>query len=249
MKVFYDLKALNKGNTKRISLDFERYAHMIIVGGSGSGKTIALKLILGKISRYMPNTEMFIADFKNDKDFEFLRGNERFYGFADMAKGIEDFYERFEARLKGEDEERHHIFLVLDEYAAFLNYLGGDKKNKENIELQKKMLMYMGNLMMMARSYNCHIIVALQRADADYFSKGARDNFTLRLGLGKLSTELKTMIFEDGKQDIVSLGRGKGYLDVDGKPLQVIVVPHISSMDPIDEDILKAIKRGVVYSE
>lgn len=242
MRVFFDLNAFKRGYQKRIELDFERYAHMLICGGTGSGKTVASKLILAKIHRYMEGAELYLCDYKNDFDFSFLRGNTRFYGGYDCEKGIREAHARFHARQHEGDEDRNHIFLFIDEYATFLNTFGKSKVEKDRLAEILKMIQ---DFMMLGRSLNCHLIISLQRPDAEYFAKGARDNFTLRLGLGKISREVKTMIFEDGKEDIVSLGRGKGYLDVDGKELQTVVVPHISRMDLINEEIEKFIQEGV----
>ncbi|HHK5601588.1 TPA: hypothetical protein ACQUIL_005638 [Bacillus tropicus] len=242
MKVFYDLAAFNRGIQKRIVLDFERYAHMIICGGTGSGKTYACKLILAKIHKHLEGSELHLCDFKNDLDFSFLKGNERFYSYKETKRGIEEFYERFEARMQGRDVSRNHLFLYVDEYASFINSFGKEKDDKKEMN---EILTKMGDLMMMARSFNCHVIVSLQRADADYFPKGARDNFTLRLGLGMISKESKGMLFEDNRDEIVPLGRGKGYLNVDGKPLQIVVVPSISSMDRVNDEIEKFIREGV----
>ncbi|MBU4643155.1 ATP-binding protein [Bacillus toyonensis] len=239
MKVFYDLDSINRGGKKRIGLDFERYPHMLICGATGSGKTIASKLILGKISRNMKDACLYLCDYKNGIDFKFLRGNERFYGGYDCIQGIRDAHARFHARQHEGDEDRSHVFLFIDEYATFLRSF--KKKDKADLE---EVLSMVQDFMMLGRELNCHLIISLQRPDSDYFSKGSRDNFTLRLALGKLSPELIRMVFEDGKESIVSLGRGKGYLDVDGEPLQTVVVPYIPNPNLIDDDILEFINRG-----
>lgn len=66
---------------------------------------------------------------------------------------------------------------------------------------------------MLGRSFNVHLIMALQRADSSYFINGARDNFPIRIGLGRLSDESRRMLFPDmQKDDYIPLKRGEGYL-------------------------------------
>ncbi len=49
--------------------------HTVIFGATGSGKTYATKLMLGRVSMYCPDSQFFICDFKGDSDFSFRKRN------------------------------------------------------------------------------------------------------------------------------------------------------------------------------
>ena len=73
----------------------------------------------------------------------------------------------------------------------------------------------MATLLMLGRSFNVHILVSQQRADASYFNT-ARDNFSVVIGLGNLSKESISMIFQDYKEDILpDRQQGTGYMLMD----------------------------------
>ena len=83
----------------------------------------------------------------------------------------------------------------------------------------------MASLLMLGRGAGVFVIMALQRADANYIT--GRDNFGNALGLGRQSNEAIRMLFQDEADQIQPKGRGHGYLRTDGKPLREIVVPKI----------------------
>lgn len=198
----------------------DKAPHALLVGGTGSGKTYLAKLLLAKIGVYIDSAELYVADYKGDSDFIFLDGCTHYYRFKSCISGIEEFYARLEARMNGTDASRHFLGMFIDEYASLINGIQ-DKKQ------QDKVMLYISDILMMGRSFNVHLIVAQQRADAQFF-KTARDNFSLRIGLGNLSKESAEMLFPDHKELIVpDKGRGKGYL-YDGELFYEIVVPSVN---------------------
>lgn len=87
---------------------------------------------------------------------------------------------------------------------------------------------------MLARSFNVHVIMALQRADSAYFMNGTRDNFPIRLGLGRLSDESRRMLFPDmDKENYIPLKRGQGYLQTDSSDIIKVFVPEYN-MNQVD---------------
>ena len=109
------------------------------------------------------------------------------------------------------------LFFMVDEWAGFLSLY--PKKIQD--ELKQKM----SALLMLGRGAGVFVIMALQRADANYIT--GRDNFGNALGLGRLSAESTRMLFPDDTSIIQPKGRGHGYLRTDGKPLREIVVPRL----------------------
>lgn len=210
--------------------------HLLIVGSTGSGKTYFSKLLLGKIALHTKQAEIYVCDFKADNDFSFLSSCEHFFRFDKCADGLDQFYKRFLDRQKTLSAERTMLILFFDEWASYLNFL-----EKKIAEEEKRKL---SNLLMLGRSFNVHVIISQQRADAQYFST-ARDNFSVAIGLGNLSPESKDMLFHDYKDQMEnSCRQGTGYMLTNGMDLKRIVVPTVSNMDKLHNTI-----RTVVDSQ
>lgn len=209
--------------------------HIVIFGATGTGKTYATKLILGRISKHIPDSQFFVCDFKGDSDFSFLIGDSRFYRFIDCEKGLSDFYNLFEKRQSGEDNSRNLLLLFFDEWASYtLNF---EKKKAED---EKKKL---ATLLMLGRSFNIHVLISQQRVDASYFN-AARDNFNEVIALGNLSPEGKEMMFRDYKDQMKpDRKQGTGYMLTNGTNLTSIVVPTISDMNRLNHYIKMAVER------
>lgn len=214
--------------------NFTRNPHMLITGASGSGKTYFLKLLLGRIAKYVPFAEMVICDFKGDSDFEFLNDCENFYRFDDCIFGLKQVLQVLRDRQSGKSTSRHPVFLVFDEWSAFLNSM--DRKDSEEA---KKSL---ATLLMLGRSFNIHCILSLQRADASNFSS-ARDNFSVICLFGKLSKESVVMLASDFKDSINRLKeRGHGSIIIEDT-LTEVLVPSVSDMDLLHVTIKSAVRR------
>lgn len=217
LPLFWDAVLLRAGIRYPVIWDYEHCPHLLIVGSTGSGKSYAVKLIMGRISKYVPDAALTVCDFKAD-DFTFLRGCDRYYEFTDCKQGLDDFYNSFLARQQGNNLDRSFSILILDEWASFLNTL-----EKKQAEVAKQKL---ATLLMLGRSFNVHVLVSQQRADAQYFST-ARDNFNTIIALGNISKESAAMFgFDrDSMQPVHQLGGG--YILTNGTDLQEIQVPFI----------------------
>lgn len=232
--ILLDKQLLDHNIQQWILWEPEKAPHSITIGATGSGKTYFSTLLLGKLSLYCTGMELYVADYKGDDDFAFLTCKRHFYRFRECVNGLDEFYHRFLSRQNGEDKSRNPLFLFFDEYASFLNGIQ-DKKRLEQCKLE------MSDILMMGRSYQIHVIIAQQRADAEYF-KSARDNFTLRIGLGNMSTESSKMLFPDYTDRLMpDKGQGKGYMS-DGQNFYEIVVPTVTDMNKLHNSILSVIE-------
>jgi len=208
--------------------------HMIIVGSTGSGKTYFSKLLLSKIAIHSNQVEMYISDFKGDSDFSFLSGCKNFFRFEECSDGLDQFYKLFLDRQKNLSSSRTMLIYYIDEWQSFLGYI--DKKDAED---KKRKL---SSLLALGRSFNVHVIVSQQRADAQYFST-ARDNFSVAIGLGNLSPESKDMLFHDYKDNMENTCRqGTGYMLTNGMALTRIAVPTITNMDKLHRTLRSVVK-------
>lgn len=203
--------------------------HVIVFGGTGSGKTYFTKLLIGKLFLFQPSTELYVCDFKGGEDFSFLADSPRFFRFMDCQKGFDIFYTRFRQRQCGEDTAQNMLVLYFDEWASYCNSL-----DKKTVETEKQKL---SQLLMLGRSFHVHVIISQQRADAAYFNT-ARDNFGFIVGLGNLSEESKNMLFHEYKEQMKSnRTRGTGYLLINGTSLTPVIVPTIHSMERLHHTI------------
>ena len=238
MPIAIDIELLNLGMKMYIEWQPERHPMLLIVGGTGAGKSYGLSLLMGKISTHIPDSQLYLCDFK-DIDFREFADCPRRWSYEKCSEGLNSFYESFKARLDGEDTTTHRKLLIFDEWAAFI-MSRSDKKEQDKI---KSML---STLLMMGRGVQHHIIIGLQRADAQLFPMGGRDNFGAILAMGNISKEQKLMLFPDFRENMDETnGRGQGYLyldgDVDG--IKRVQVPSIKDFDKLNSAIRDGLTR------
>lgn len=227
--IAYNNEYLSYGVKKPIKWDTSKAPHIVIIGSTGSGKTYFSKFLLGKISLYHPDTELTVCDFKGDDDFIFLSKCLNFYRYDNCIEGFNQFFLKFRNRQSNKDKSRNALVLFFDEWASYCN-----SQEKKKVEEEKKKL---ATLLMLGRSFNVHVILSQQRADASYFSS-ARDNFNLVVGLGNLSEESKNMLFHSFKEDIKpDRKQGTGYIIQNGSNLESIIVPRIRNAHKLHESI------------
>lgn len=232
MPLFWNADATLEGERGIITWSPSAAPHALVFGATGSGKTYAIKLLLGKIATYTPGAKAIICDYKAD-DFRFLRESLRYYDFDRCTEGLNSFYTAFQARQRGDNSSRSFRLLVFDEWASFVSML--DKKEAEDAKRT------LATLLMLGRSFNYHVLISQQRADAAYFST-ARDNFNLVVGLGNLSRESRDMFFSGYKEELAPVHRqGEGYMLTNGANLQHIQVPTVRDGKKLDDAIRRLV--------
>jgi len=210
-----------------LDISLKSSCHWLIVGGSGSGKSVLLLYALNSVLNC--HIRLFIADFKGSSDFVGLTSD--YAEFEDCVDLIEKFYSCYQNIKQNKTGER--ILLIFDEYAGFLVWLEGHDK-KKSIDIKNKV----AEILMQGRSLpgggSAWVWCVCQRADSTYFSHGARDNYMVSIGMGRLSKESKGMLFpgEEISDDYIPT-TGKGLILEDGKELKIFQVPKI------DKDRLK----------
>lgn len=216
-----------------VKVDFSSVPHLLIVAPSGSGKTYLLTYILGQIAK--KSVKLILADFKG---IDFIEFNDcrNYYKHNSVGEAVDCAFDELQNRMANAsvNSEYEPIYLCIDEWSGSLSSLA---VKKEQDSYKQKL----ANILMLGRGVGIFIIISLQRADSTYIT--GRDNFGNVVGLGTLSKESISMVFNDNKEMIEPKSRGKGYLQTDGKPLREIVVPMLRNINDTKAVIKTALSR------
>lgn len=234
--VGYEAQALQQGIKICATVKLDKVPHLLLVAPSGSGKTYLLVLILRQLSCRIGT--LILADFKG-MDFRSLDGCRNYFKHEKVADALKYVFDEMQSRMEHPKEKFSPLYLVIDEWSGFL----GLYSKKEQDEFKKQL----ASILMLGRGISIFVILALQRADANYLV--GRDNFGNVVGLGTLSRESVQMVFSDYKEQIAPKSRGKGYLKTDGRPLKEIVVPHIRDYQRSLQIIKTALDRPATELE
>lgn len=227
MQVGYDTKTRTP-----IYIDILATGMLAVVGGTGSGKSVAVLYMLYHLKKSY-QAEIYLADFKRSGMYMGIAME--YAEFGDTVALIDRFYAVFEET--AENNEKIKVLLI-DEYAGFIVWLmQNDKKKAEEIKGK------ISNILMMGRSRKCFVWCIQQRMTAALFPSGigAIDNFQVCIGLGRLSPDSRKSLFagehmEDTEfEDKYSPGQSQGLILVDGKPLRAIQFPHISEVTALQK--------------
>jgi DNA helicase HerA-like ATPase len=242
-----DEAAHRKGFNRWLEVDYSVSPHALWCGRTGSGKTVAAKILLARSVLLAPPqlqpVEIAVIDPKGDKDFNFLEDLPRFYRGRAAPNGLENIFEDFLRRQSGEDTSRNLKIAFVDEFASLVNLIE-DKKAKE--AAQRKLSL----LLMLSRSFGFSIQTATQQPSAQTLgNSGNREQYGQVVLLGDSGNETQQMLFDaDSREAIKSFGsiggRGVGWCSINGGIAQPARVPKVQDFNKLDA----AIKRGVENS-
>lgn len=235
LKLCLDEEYYNTGIEKWLDFDFEADGQrVLIVGPSGSGKTVFSTLLMGKLSLYIPNVSITVADYKG-VDFDWLSGCHNYYSVDNAINGINSFFNMFEDRLYRREQAENIQVLFVDEFPSLLLSL----PKKEQDELRCKF----ARLLNLSRALKIIIISAMQRPSAELFANGARDNYNIKFMFGANSKETIGMIMSEYKEFITPGATGVGYCTVNDMSLKKIRVAMQKDTEKLHKTIFKAVNR------
>lgn len=219
----YDYGVFNMQGVK-IPLYAPVDGHLIVVGGSGSGKSTAVLYWLYKLKSF--NTSLYIVDFKASHEFSGISDN--FAEFENSYDMIKKFYEEFSATPEGGDNTVK--ILLIDEIAGLLTHYSMTKEGKNKADEIRNI---MSSVLMLGRSRKCFLWLSMQRYSATIFpaSSGSADNFHISVGLGNLSVDGRKGLFAgehfNGEEEL-QFKQGRGIVLIDGQPLKGLIIPKVS---------------------
>ncbi len=227
-----DYKLSQYGVEQKLKIELKNENNSLLISGSsGSGKTVLLKALIVDWSKQIPDATFLLCDFKS-YDFRFCHACSNYYAFTEVTQGIETSYAEFKNRQQLMNQKYNDYFLIIDEYAAYLEFL--EKKEREVIQRR------VAELLMMGRAYNIHLVFVLQRADAKYFPS-VRENIGIKIGLGKLSKSLATMLFEEVAYSFHGARTG-ALIKANSPDIQYVKLQTIKEINQLDHHIKQLLK-------
>ena len=206
-----------------IEWNYVKFAHCLLVGCTGGGKSRLLYSIILKLQA--EGARLYIADGKFDELYDFakdLQKNDNNITVAGNHNEIVEMIKQVEAIMfqRNSKNKNAPIFLCIDEYAS-LTLLG--KKTVEAMNASLKQLVLMG------RAKNIHLIIALQRAGTNVIEGDLRDNMSVKISLGNLSSQGYEMVFNQRKNENELFDRksGEGYISINFEKPRLFIAPII----------------------
>jgi len=237
----YDLDKWNGyGEKIPVSVDISptKNSHTLICGMSESGKTYAEQCYIAKMILAQPSGEYWFADYKGDDTFDYLRGCPRYRSFKNTLEALDAVYNRLYARMSGEDDARHPVTLIWDEYMAnVLALISEDKKNAA-VVMNK-----VSEILLMGRSMNVRLVCSCQRPDAIAFPVGSRLNYGAIVVLGAYIRSIYDMVMPDHIEQVEGrvFERGEGTVLLQGIRLHFVKVPAVQ-----DYERMRGIVKGAL---
>ena len=228
-----------RGQPSPVTVDINRFFAWIIAGPSGSGKSTFLRRLLGLISFYDTDAQAYFLDFKSDEEMFPMTGDHVARGFYCLEL-FETVCQRFEARLNKQEENSHNLYLIFDEWQAFLAYLEQTDKKKHKDVLSKMLMMNS-----MGRSLGLRIILSSQRFLMSDLP--GRYNFNCIISLSTsflMSTNNRQLLFSDMEKDeVVVKPRGYGYFQLEGESVKMFRTIQVKDEERLNQRMQELFSR------
>lgn len=235
--------------SKVVSWSMTENPHLLIVGGTGGGKTVLLREILIGLAKkcivYIGDPKR--ADFVPLEDLDIFRGRV-FFEKEDIAKMVGDFkqtmnnrydYMRKIAKERGERELGRFdtyglkpTILMIDEWNALMASLN------RNVKIGGQMIDDLLEIILKGRQVGSYVILAMQKPTYDDLPTKLRDNMMHHISMGRLSDSGYQMTFgdENANKKFRFIERlngkkvyGRGYSGIFGLPAQEFYAPNLTS--------------------
>lgn len=237
----YDLDAWNGYRAKiPITTDVSPAAnsHILICGMSGSGKSYFENALFAKLIMAESGGEYHFADYKGDDNFAYLHGCPRYYSYKSTLQALDAVYVHLNARQSGEDESKHPISLIWDEYMANVLSLVNEDKKAAAVVMNK-----VSEILLLGRSLSVRLITTMQRPDAVAFPSGSRLNYGVVIVLGAAIKSIYEMLLPDFMEQVKGriFGKSEGVALLQGSQLHFIKVGTVQNSERMRQICVQAL--------
>lgn len=185
-EIFY---GFNVRTGERYYNDLEKIPHHMVVGQSGSGKSVFLNQIIASVLHNIDAFEkVYLVDLKGGVELaKYAPLHDALQlvdDYDDLPGLVAEIYQTLRNRLK---EMRHtgetlykgkHILFIVDEYAQINQFEPITKQEKEN---HKQLLSYLNRISQLGRATRITIWAQLQKATVDNISASFRNNLQTKI--------------------------------------------------------------------
>ncbi|MFH8993123.1 FtsK/SpoIIIE domain-containing protein [Streptomyces sp. NPDC017940] len=220
--------------------------HCLVVGPTGSGKTVFIRnLVVGARLLGIP---VILCDPKRTEylDFVGIPGVRVITDVEEIAAAItrtrDEMQWRYGEIEKGTTRKGQHgkVLLILDEFFVFkarIKEVWDEERRRDNKIKRKEhpCLSHWNDLIVLARTAEIHLVVGIQRPDAEFLTGLARDSLRKRISLDRTTAQAAMMMWDDARvgRDLPSV-QGRAMATTDRGPDQVQVYRLLT---PTDEDV------------
>jgi energy-coupling factor transporter ATP-binding protein EcfA2 len=210
--------------SSNLSWKIEKQPHMLLAGVTGSGKTTFINYLILEMKKMQ--AEVYVCDPKRS-DLGSLRhvlGDEfvatDVNNIAKLTRIVKetmeqrfiDYKENAEKFVYGNNFFQYGlkpIFIVFDELGAYR--AGADKK------IFTETMSNLTEVILKGREMGVFCVLATQQPNANNIPTELRDNLSVRIALGNMSSEAYRMVFGEDVKDLQSISAvGTGYIYLDG---------------------------------
>lgn len=224
--------------------------HCLVVGPTGSGKTVFIRNLV--VAARVLEIPVVLCDPKMTEylDFEGLDGVTVLTDPEDIALAISrvhgEMMTRYESikRREARKGDFSKILFVLDEFYIFKEAIAevwaemkaADKEKYKGRE--HPCMSQWRRLTVLARTAMIHLVLGIQRPDAEFLSGLARDSFRMRVSLDRTTRESAQMMWGDSRigSDLPNI-QGRAVATTDTGPEYVQVIRLLT---PEDDDAFTA---------
>lgn len=237
----FDLDAWNGYGAKipvTVDISSSTNSHMLLCGMSGSGKSYAEQGYIAKLMLAQPHGEYHFLDYKGDDSFCYLHGCPRYRSFKNTLQALDVVYDRLNARLSGEEENRQPITIFWDEYMANVLSLMNEDKKAAAVVMNK-----VSEILLMGRSMSVRLITSMQRPDAIAFPAGSRLNYGIVIILGAAVRSIYEMLMPDFIDQVKGrqFNRGEGVALLQGSLLHYLKIPIVRDTERMKKLCIQAL--------
>lgn len=221
-------------------------AHMLVIGGTGGGKTICEHGVIQGLTQagwrvwLVDGKYIEFVGYKDWRNVEFLAQDvDAQIRLIHLAH--ETMTERYNLIREGKirAEELDPIALVIDEVTSLLAAVSqryAETKTK-GMSAKPPVLGWLSNLGRLARSAKIHMVFGMQRPDTTIIDGELRDNFGARISLGRLKSAAGSVMMWDNHAIGCQIPpiKGRAVSLVNGEPT-MIQATYNANPDPNHDD-------------